>query len=260
MATSYYATGERMKLSSTVTTAGATYVWEKDGVVIPSATTKDYEVVSFAASNVGTYKVTATVAEVPTATTFAVGHVTMTLTPEPIQTLSQEVGSAFTSTMTAVLKFVPIATSTEQADYKISSQWRFGSTNIAGAAGLSYTKTNLQVSDTGSYSIVNAIVEEGTNIIQTVVTKMVELTVTAPPVVLESLWKVVPLGYRHTSFTWVGYWVIDEIKKNSDWFTNYDSLKYKDEIETIVKAFNDFGEVDLMESRNGRILKVSDLK
>lgn len=258
MATSYYATGERMVLSSTVTTAGATYVWEKDTVVLPSETSKDLEVASFASGDIGSYKVTATVVDVDTDTLFEVGHVTMTLTPEPLQTISKDVGSSFTATMAAALVFNPTAT-TEQADYAITSQWKKGSTDISGATSLSYTKSNLQLVDSGTYSIANSIVKLGTTTIQTISTDMVVLTVTEP-VVLDSLWKMIPLGYRNSSFTWIGYWVIDEIEANPTWFTDYSTLKYKDEIETIVKAFNDYGEVELMESRNGRVLKVSDLK
>ena len=36
----------------------------------------------------------------------------------------------------------------------LTNQWRFGSNNIPGATGSSYTRTNLQPSDVGSYSVV----------------------------------------------------------------------------------------------------------
>lgn len=256
--TIYYATGESVTLSSTEVTPGSTYIWEKDGVVIPTETAKDLVIASFAVGNVGDYKVTADNAGTPTENTFELGLVSMVLTPPTTQILSIEEGNSFGATMVATLSYNPTATPTEQLDYTLTSQWTKDGSPISGATSLTYSKTGVVIADTGVYAISNRIQRLSVNIGSASVSTLINLTVTAN--VLESKWYVVPLDYRDTSFTWIGYWVLDEIRSNSDWFTNYQTLKYKDEIETIVKAFNDYGEVELMESRNGRILKVSDLK
>ena len=66
-----------------------------------------------------------------------------------------------------------------------------------------------------------------------------------------------PLPHRETSFMYVGYWVIDEIKRQvslgHDWIQSYNDTKYPRDIETIVYALKTYGESLCLESRNGRI-------
>src|SRR6185369_8683421 len=54
-------------------------------------------------------------------------------------------------------------------------QWRFAGTNIAGANGSSYTRSNAQTADAGSYSVVL------TNVGGAVTSAPVTLTVNVPP-------------------------------------------------------------------------------
>lgn len=253
----FYSKGSSVTLSSEITTDGATYVWKKGSTVISGKTEKDLIISSFGASDVATYTVTATVDTTDTDTVFEVGMAELDLTPQPLQTITLEEGGSFTSTMTAVVKFTPDTAGDNKSDFTIKYQWKKGPINVSGATSAVLTKNNVVVADSGNYLVEVTLMDKTTSG-QMISTRMVDLTVVTK--VLESLWKVIPLEYRGTSFTWIGYWVIDEIKKNPSWFTDYSSLKYKDEIETIVKAFDEYGEVELQESRNGRILKVSDLK
>lgn len=72
-----------------------------------------------------------------------------------------------------------------------------------------------------------------------------------------------PLPARKAAFMWIGFWVLDEIeqaeKRGINWLADYEKLKYSDVIETIASGMNLFDVVELMESRNGYIIKSSDL-
>ncbi|QPI17839.1 large outer capsid protein [Pectobacterium phage POP12] len=70
---------------------------------------------------------------------------------------------------------------------------------------------------------------------------------------------VFPLPIRNTSFTWIPYWIYDIIKTESeagrDW-REYQG-KYQLEIDTLKEAYNDYGDIDFIESRNGYTVKMS---
>ena len=71
-----------------------------------------------------------------------------------------------------------------------------------------------------------------------------------------------PLDWRESSFIWCGYWVIDEIQdavsKGIDWKDPNSGLKYTIDLMTIATMLEDYPNVEIMESRNGRILRKSD--
>ena len=72
-----------------------------------------------------------------------------------------------------------------------------------------------------------------------------------------------PLECRSSSFIWCGYWVLDEIQiatlNGIDWKKPDDTnLLYKLDLRTIAKMIDDFPNIEIMESRNGRILKKAD--
>lgn len=66
-----------------------------------------------------------------------------------------------------------------------------------------------------------------------------------------------PLDQRESAFLQCGYWVLDEIKSNKDWKTNYKNLKYSDDLETISIMLDNYKDVEIQESRNGYIVKKS---
>lgn len=71
-----------------------------------------------------------------------------------------------------------------------------------------------------------------------------------------------PLDHRQSAFIWCGYWVLDEIQKAAaegiDW-KNPDAtdLKYKLDLRTIAKMIQDYPNVEIQESRHGRIVHKS---
>lgn len=70
---------------------------------------------------------------------------------------------------------------------------------------------------------------------------------------------------RNSGFAQVGYWITDEIQKANkngiDW-TNPDEIanfKYKDSISDIAAGLTEYDDIEIQESRNGKILHRSDL-
>lgn len=70
-----------------------------------------------------------------------------------------------------------------------------------------------------------------------------------------------PLPQRNTSFIMIGYWIYDEIVakflEGKDFRTDFAEYKYSDVIESISTAYTEYGDVDVQESRNGYIYKMS---
>ncbi|ADQ53154.1 Hoc head outer capsid protein [Aeromonas phage 65] len=76
---------------------------------------------------------------------------------------------------------------------------------------------------------------------------------------------IVPLHYRSAGFTWVGYWVTDEILKAKNEGFNWISdptnprFKYPCLVSLLAEGFETYPNFTVMESRNGRILGRADL-
>lgn len=72
----------------------------------------------------------------------------------------------------------------------------------------------------------------------------------------EIKWTTVhPIPWRNTSFTWLPYWIFDIIAASDDW-REYTGV-YQDIFDTLKQAYEDYGDVDFIESRNGYIHKLS---
>lgn len=73
-----------------------------------------------------------------------------------------------------------------------------------------------------------------------------------------------PLPHRNSAFIWAGWWVMDEIEKitkaGGDWKQPQPESKYKCHLATLAKMINNYPEVDVQESRNGRIVHRSALE
>ena len=72
-----------------------------------------------------------------------------------------------------------------------------------------------------------------------------------------------PLPCRNSAYIWVGWWVMDEIEKltneGKDWKNPPEDSKYKPHLATLAKMITDYPEVDVQESRHGRIVHRSAL-
>lgn len=72
-----------------------------------------------------------------------------------------------------------------------------------------------------------------------------------------------PLPHRNSAYIWAGWWVMDEIEKltneGKDWKNPPEDSKYKPHLATLAKMITDYPEVDVQESRHGRIVHRSAL-
>lgn len=63
------------------------------------------------------------------------------------------------------------------------------------------------------------------------------------------------LETRKSAFLVVGYWVIEEIQRAKalglDWKTDYDKLRYSDDLYTLAYMLEHYEKVEVQESRNG---------
>lgn len=73
-----------------------------------------------------------------------------------------------------------------------------------------------------------------------------------------------PLPHRSSAYIWCGWWVMDEIERLTaegvDWKTAPETSKYQCHLATLAKMLYDYPEVDVQESRNGRIVHRSALE
>ncbi|HZZ20233.1 MAG TPA: immunoglobulin domain-containing protein, partial [Opitutaceae bacterium] len=134
---------------SVVAAPPVTYQWSKDGVAIPGATSPNLTFSPAAASDAGSYVLSitdpaGTVASSSAALTVAASGgapvpVTIAVQPNPVST---PVGgeASFTAAVTG--------------DATISYQWRKNQAPIAGATGPTFTISDAQYSDTGTYDLV----------------------------------------------------------------------------------------------------------
>ena len=84
-----------------------------------------------------------------------------------------------------------------------------------------------------------------------------------PPSAEDELPYVHPLPWRSTAYIWCGWWVMDEIQsmtnEGKDWKTDSSGLYWAHRY-VLQKMLTDYPEVDVQESRNGRIIHRSALE
>lgn len=182
------------------------------------------------------------------------------------QSLTDIVTSGITSTkdsgtigdtiqITAVFDDIPAGNDIQ------SLQWKKDGINITGATTGSY---DLTISNSSSVGVFSCVAKIGTDSSHTVDIESVSKTITfTAPVELPSRWTVHPIPWRDTSFTPLGYWVLDEIllqkALGKDWKKDYADYEYTADVQTILQALNTYGECLVQDSRNGYIHKMSEI-
>ena len=231
------------------------FVWTVDGVPQSSVTAAmDYIAVGPAGSK--TIKVVATTTpadgEPETAeaeTTLTVQNKTMsgvsvTLTPESIN-VPEDTPASFKADVVGA-----------PGDATFAYSWKKDGSPVVGTTDTLAIDTSAE----GSQVIEVSVVVSATDYNPTTVTKTGNVTITAKvaPVPDGELPYVHPLPVRNSAYIWCGWWVMDEIQKmtleGKDWKTDEPDSPYYLHRYTLQKMITDYPEVDVQESRNGRII------
>jgi uncharacterized repeat protein (TIGR03806 family) len=140
------------------------YQWLFGGSIIPGATSNSYTLAAVRASDAGTYSVAVTNTAggiVSSPAVLTVNVPPLITVPPQSQSVNQGSDAAFTVAVSGTAPF--------------SFQWLYDSNVISGATSGSYTRTNVQSADEGSYSVIV------TNVAGIVISSMATLTVNVPP-------------------------------------------------------------------------------
>lgn len=134
--------------------------------------------------------------------------------------------------------------------------WKKDGSPVAGTTDTLAIDTSAE----GSQLIEVSVVVSATDYNPVTVTKTGNVTVTAKvaPVPDGELPYIHPLPVRNSAYIWCGWWVMDEIQKmtlaGQDWKTDDPDSPYYLHRYTLQKMITDYPEVDVQESRNGRII------
>ncbi len=147
-------------------TAPLSYQWTLNSANIAGATTSAYNIASAQSTDAGTYAVIVT--NVAGTVTSATATLTVNIPPSiTTQPANQNVNQGLNAT------FSVVAAGTAPLTY----QWRLNTLTISGATAASYTRTNCQTTDVGSYSC------QVTNAYGSVISADGVLTVNTPPTI-----------------------------------------------------------------------------
>nr|CAI9865855.1 Hoc-like head decoration [Escherichia phage UP19] len=237
--------------------AGATiaYVWKRNTSVISGQTGKTITITEAAEANYTlNCEVTVTAPEYDPATatkgvavTFVkktMSGVSVTLTPTSIN-VPEGTPASFKATVVGA-----------PAGATFAYSWKKDGSSVAGATDTLVVDTSAE----GSQVIEVSVVVSATNYNPVTVTKSGNVTITAKvaPEPEGELPYVHPLPVRNSAYIWAGWWVMDEIQKmtleGKDWKTDDPDSDYYLHRYTLQKMVADYPEVDVQESRNGRII------
>lgn len=235
--------------------ASASYVWKRNADVIPGQTGKTITITESAEANYTLnceVTVSATDYDNGTATESAVvtfvkktmSGVSVTLTPESIN-VPEGTPASFKADVVGAPSGATFAYS-----------WKKDGSPVVGTTDTLAIDTSTE----GSQVIEVSVVVSATDYDPATVTKTGNVTVTAKvaPVPDGELPYVHPLPVRNSAYIWCGWWVMDEIQKmalaGQDWKTDAPDSPYYLHRYTLQKMITDYPEVDVQESRNGRII------
>ncbi len=251
--------GQSQVVTANVTGApsGATiaYVWKRNTSVIAGQTGKTITVTESAEANY-TLNCEVTVsapdynngtASKGAAVTFVkktMSGVSVTLAPTSIN-----VPSGTPASFKATVAGAP-------AGATFAYSWKKDGSPVAGTTDTLAIDTSAE----GSQLIEVSVVVSATDYNPVTVTKTGNVTVTAKvaPVPDGELPYIHPLPVRNSAYIWCGWWVMDEIQKmtlaGQDWKTDDPDSPYYLHRYTLQKMITDYPEVDVQESRNGRVI------
>ena len=231
------------------------FVWTVDGVP-QSSVTAALDYVAVGPAGLKTIKVVATTtpadgepetAEAETTLTIqnkTMSGVSVTLTPESIN-VPEGTPASFKADVVGA-----------PAGATFAYSWKKDGSPVVGTTDTLAIDTSTE----GSQVIEVSVVVSATDYDPVTVTKTGNVTVTAKvaPVPDGELPYVHPLPVRNSAYIWCGWWVMDEIQKmalaGQDWKTDDPDSPYYLHRYTLQKMITDYPEVDVQESRNGRII------
>ena len=143
---------------------------------------------------------------------------------------------------------------------KLNYSWIRNGTTISTENTLDKTVSD---SDYGEYNYVVTATKLGAYLPKTKTFNITLLDEVEPE--LCEYYYIIPLEYRNAGFTWIGYWVTDEIlkakKDGFNWIADPTNqrFKYPCLVSLLAEGFERYQNFTVMESRNGRILGRADL-
>ncbi|QPB08842.1 Hoc-like capsid decoration protein [Klebsiella phage Metamorpho] len=230
--------------------------WKKDGVAIPSATAGTYNLSITDGTSVGSFTCTAKIGKSPTEFVEVISPAkTISYINSPTVTITSDDTSGAVGDE---INFTTDVTNLPAGWTVKTYQWQKDGVDISGKTTSDLVLT-IADDSYGAYKIVVGI---GTGSSATHHFTSNAITI-SKPANLVSKWTVHPIPWRDTSFTPLGYWVLDEIllqkALGKDWKKDYADYEYTDDVQTILKALNTYGECLIQDSRNGYIYKMSEI-
>lgn len=254
--TIYGATGGTITLDVGSVPEATAYAWTFNDAPIEDASAQTYAITSLAPEKIGTYACTVTTNSDPVTKTYVVGIAEIAVSIAAHGETFVISDEKFTLGGIVDVVYTPEG---DHASYNVAYQWLKDGSNASGTSTeLNYMKTAAS-GDSGAYTLKVTVTGKG----QTIEKTSEPITVTVKEKVpCEAKMFIHALPHRNTSFMWIGYWVLDELKKlkeeSTDWYTNFSATKYSRAIETICYGLSNYGDVLLMESRNGYIYSARD--
>lgn len=254
--TIYGATGSTITLDVGSVPDAQSYAWTFNEAPIGGAEAQTYQITELAPEKIGTYVCTVTTSSDPVTKTYVVGIAEIAVSIAAHGETFVISDEKFTLGGIVDVVYTPEG---DHSGYSVAYQWLKDGSNASGTSTeLNYMKTAAS-GDSGAYTLKVTVSGKG----QTIEKTSDPITVTVKEKVsCEAKMFIHALPHRNTSFMWIGYWVLDELKKlktdGTDWYTNFSSTKYSRAIETICYGLSNYGDVLLMESRNGYIYSARD--
>ncbi len=238
----------------------ATYSWKKNGSIIPGESSNTLAVDT---STVGSYTIEVSVvlkgADYNDLTVTKTGSVT--ITKKTMTGVSVTLAPASINTPEGTPASFKATVAGAPAGATFAYSWKKDGSPVAGTTDTLVVDTSAE----GSQVIEVSVVVSATDYNPVTVKKSGNVTIT-PKVAPEpegELPYVHPLPVRNSAYIWAGWWVMDEIQKmtleGKDWKTDDPDSNYYLHRYTLQKMVADYPEVDVQESRNGRIIHRSAL-